>query len=61
MNNHLEPDRLKGTYQLAIIYQWSEDVDGRLTAPDDSRHWVYLDRWTSWTLWRRLALERVVS
>jgi hypothetical protein len=51
--------RVYDIYQLAVQYQWSRDVDDRLTPPDDSGHWFFInDRWTDWTLWRRLSLER---
>jgi hypothetical protein len=44
-------------FRLAIHYQWHQDVDGRLTPPDPSGRWFYADRWTDWTLWRRVTLE----
>ena len=34
------------SYELVIDYQWSRDVDGRITRPNDPRHWFWLDRWT---------------
>jgi hypothetical protein len=60
----MNPTRNNGkaddAYTLTIDYKWSQDVDGRLTPPDESGHWFFInDRWTDWTLWRRLALERV--
>jgi hypothetical protein len=34
------------SYERAIYYQWSRDVDGRVTRPKDPRHWFWIDRWT---------------
>jgi hypothetical protein len=46
-------------WKLTVDYQWSQDLDGRTTPPDDSGHWVFINaRWTDWTLWRRVGLER---
>jgi hypothetical protein len=44
-------------YRLAIHYQWHQDVDDRITAPDRSERWVAIDRWRDWVCWRRVGLE----